>query len=91
MRTQTFADNKVNDQRYEIKFENCVKDKNNFFILSETLLFFFEQKFILFWETFFKIHKNLITSAIFFAEADIKKHRYASAKASNAALVKLTD
>ena len=40
---------------------------------------------------FFKIPKNLITSAFFFAEADTKKHRYASAKASNAALVKLTD
>ena len=32
MRTQTFVDNKVNDRRYEIKFENCVKDKNHFFI-----------------------------------------------------------
>ena len=62
------------------------------FLLSETLLFFLEQKYILFSETyFFKIPKNLITSAFFFAEADTKKHRYASAKASNAALVKLTD
>ena len=62
------------------------------FLLSETLLFFLEQKYILFLETyFFKIPKNLITSAFFFAEADTKKHRYASAKASNAALVKLTD
>ena len=32
MRTQTSVDNTVNDLRYEIKFENCVKDKNNFFI-----------------------------------------------------------
>ena len=32
MRTQTSVDNTVNDQRYEIKFENCMKDKNNFFI-----------------------------------------------------------
>ena len=31
-RTPTSADNKVNDLHYEIKFENCVKDKNNFFI-----------------------------------------------------------
>ena len=62
------------------------------FLLSETLLFFLEQKYILFLETyFFKIPKNLITSAFFFAEADTKKHRYASAKASNAALVKLAD
>ena len=29
---------------------------------------------------FFNIPKNLITSAFFFAEADTKKHRYASAK-----------
>ena len=26
-RIQTSVDNTVNDQRYEIKFENCVKDK----------------------------------------------------------------
>ena len=32
MRTQTFVDNTVNDLRYEIKFENCVKDKKIFFI-----------------------------------------------------------
>ena len=32
MRTQTSVDNTVNDLRYEIKFENCVKDKNNIFI-----------------------------------------------------------
>ena len=27
---QTSVDNKVNDLLYEIKFENCMKDKNNF-------------------------------------------------------------
>ena len=32
MRTETSVDNTVNDVRYEVKFENCVKDKNNFFI-----------------------------------------------------------
>ena len=32
MRTQTSVDNAINDLRYEIKFENCKKDKNNFFI-----------------------------------------------------------
>ena len=32
MRTQTCVDNTVNDLRHEIKFENCVKDKDNFFI-----------------------------------------------------------
>ena len=31
-RIQTSVDNTVNDLRYEIKFENIVKDKDNFFI-----------------------------------------------------------
>ena len=45
-RIQTSVDNTVNDLRYEIKFENCVKDKNNFFIkwniafLSWTKMYF---------------------------------------------------
>ena len=61
------------------------------FLLSETLLFFLEEKYVLFSEAhFFKIPKDLITSA-FFVKADTKKHRYASAIASNVALVKLTD
>ena len=38
-RIQTSVDNTVNDLRYEIKFENRVKDKNNF-LLSEKLLSF---------------------------------------------------
>ena len=44
--TQTSVDNAVNDLSYEIKFENCVKDKNNFFIkrsiafLSWTKIYF---------------------------------------------------
>ena len=32
MRTQIYLDNTVNDLPYKIKFENCMKDKNNFFI-----------------------------------------------------------
>ena len=32
MGTQTSVDNTINDLRYEIKFENCVKDKTNLFI-----------------------------------------------------------
>ena len=57
IRTQTSVDNAVSN-RYEIKFENCVKHK--------TLLFFLEQKYVLFSETYyFKIPKNLITSAFF--------------------------
>ena len=56
------------------------------------MLFFLEQRYILLSETyFFKIPKNLITSAFFFAEADTKKHRYASAKASDPTLVKRAD
>ena len=35
MRTWKSVDNTVNDLRYEIKFENCVKDKNSFFKLWE--------------------------------------------------------
>ena len=62
------------------------------FLLKETLLFFFKQSYILFSEGYlFKIPKNLIASNYFFAEADTKKHRYASVKAPNTALVKLTD
>ena len=58
MRIQISVDNTVYDMRYEIKLEN--------FLLSETLLFFLERKYILFSETyFFEIPKNLITSAIF--------------------------
>ena len=49
-RIQTSVDNTVNDLRYKIKFENCVKDKNNF-LLSDALLFFFKQKYVLFLET----------------------------------------
>ena len=60
------------------------------FLLNKTLLSFFKQKYILFLETyFFKISKNLITSTFLSGEADTKKHRYASEKASNATLVKL--
>ena len=39
-RMQTSVDNTVNDLRYEIKFENCVKDKNNFFI-KQSIAFLF--------------------------------------------------
>ena len=38
-RIQTSVDNTVNDLRYEITFENRVKDKNNF-LLSEKMLSF---------------------------------------------------
>ena len=58
--------NTVNNLRYEIKSENCVKDKNNFFI-NQNIAFLFKQKHVLYMETyFFKIPKKLLTSAFFF-------------------------
>ena len=90
-------DNTVNHMRYEIKVENRVKDKNNFFI-KRNIAFLFSKKKIYSWRhTFFKISKNLNASAffffifIFFTKEDTEKYRYALAKASNAALLKLTD
>ena len=70
--------------RYEVKFENCVKDKNNFTaFLSWTKIYFILED---------KIPKNLVIYLnIFFAKADTEKHRHASAKVLNPALVKLTD
>ena len=38
---QTFVGNTVNNLRYEIKSENCVKDKNNFFI-NQNIAFLFK-------------------------------------------------
>ena len=38
-RIQTSMDNTVNDLRYEIKFENRVKDKNKCFIKRNIFLF----------------------------------------------------
>ena len=82
MRTQTSADNTVNDLRSKIKFENRVKDKNNLFIKWNTsFLFLFFFQYLLFLEMYyFKNPKNLIASA-FFSEADTKRRRYTSAKA----------
>ena len=90
-RIQTSVDNTVNDLRYEINFKIVLKTKIAF-LLTKTLLFIFKQYYILFMETHFcKIPRNLISSAIFFGEADTKKHRYALGKSSNAALVKFTN
>ena len=62
------------------------------FLLSKILLFFLQQKYSLFSETyFFKIPKNLITSSVFLPRQILKKHRYASPKASYPALVKLIE
>ena len=40
MRTHISVDNAVNDLRYEIKFENCVKDKKNFSIKQKIAFLF---------------------------------------------------
>ena len=44
MRTQTSMDNTVNNLRYEIKFENCVKEINNSFIMRDIALFLEQKK-----------------------------------------------
>ena len=62
------------------------------FLLSETLLFFFWTKtYFIVGDIFFKYSQRFNYLSFFFAEVDTKKHRYSSTKASNAALVKLTD
>ena len=72
MKAHTSVDNTVNDLLYEIKFENCVKGKNNLFIKRN--IAFFRTIFFLFSETyFFKIPKKLITSAFFFLPRQILK------------------
>ena len=65
-----------------------MKSSLKIFKMFETLLFFFKQKYISFLETYFLRFLRIL--GIFFAEADTKKHRYASGKTSNTALVKLT-
>ena len=90
-RIQTSVDKTVNNLRY--KFQNRIKNKNNFFI--KRTIAFFKTKIHLFLEKyffhFFRIPKNIIASAFFFffVEADTKDHKYASAKVSNAPLVNL--
>ena len=39
LRTQTSVDNTVNYLHYEIKFENCVRDKNNFYSAKDCFSF----------------------------------------------------
>ena len=52
MRTQTSVDNTVNDLHYEIKFENCVKDKNNFFV-KKHFFSFLNKNIFYFWRHIF--------------------------------------
>ena len=84
-RIETSVDNTVNDLRYEIKFEN-IRNVRNIAFLFWTKIYF------ILGDVFFKIPKNLILGVfVFFAEADAKNHRYATAKTLNAAPLKLTD
>ena len=57
--------NTVNDLRYDIKFENCVKDKNNLFIERNIAFLSWTKIYFILGDTIFKIAKNLITSAFF--------------------------
>ena len=66
-------DNAINDLHYEIKFETCVKDKNNSFIKRNCCSFLNKNIFYSWRRIFFKIPMNLIASAFFIVEADIKK------------------
>ena len=52
MRTQTSVDNTINDLRYEIKFETCVKDKITF-LVKETLFSFLNKHVFYIREIFF--------------------------------------
>ena len=95
IKTKTSLNNTVNDLHYEIKFENCVKDKNIIFIMQNVAFLFWTKIYFILGDIFFKIPKyfsNTSASFFFFLPRQIvKKNRYASAKASNAALVKLSD
>ena len=71
-----------------LTFANCINTEGLTLFL---LLFFFKQKCILFWETYFLRFLKIQLPQHFFAEVYTKKHKCASANASNAALVKLTD
>ena len=67
MRIQKSVDNTVNDLCHEIKFENLVKNKNNFFTKQNIFLLFFKKIHIIFifGKVFLKIPKNSIASAFF--------------------------
>ena len=71
---QTSVENAVNDLRYEIKFGNHVKNKNNFLIKQE--IFFFKQKYRFFdsWKIIFLRILRIQLRRHFFAEADTRKH-----------------
>ena len=53
MRTQTSVDNTVNDLLYEIRSENCVKDKNNFFIKQKNAFLHWTKIYFIVGDIFF--------------------------------------
>ena len=73
MRTEISVDNTVNDLRYEIKFENCVKDKITFFEAKHCFSFLNKKIFYSWRHIFLKISKNLIASAFFLSSQILKK------------------
>ena len=74
-----------------MKFENCVKDKNDFFIKWKIAFLCWTKIFFILGAIILKDSWEFNYLSVFFAEADTEKHRYASAKVPNAALVKITD
>ena len=52
-RTHSSVDNTVNAMCYEVKFENCVKDKNNFFIKRSIAFLFQTKMYFIFGDMFF--------------------------------------
>ena len=87
MKIQTSVNNTVNDLHYEIKFENCVKDKNIIFIMQNVAILFWIKIYFILRTYFFKIPKYFLTTSAFFFFLP----RQIVKKTSNAALVKLTD
>ena len=83
-RIQTSVDNTVNGQLHEIKFENRVKNKKKFFIKHDISLFLKQKdKFCYSWKsTVLRFLRIQLRRRVFFAEADTKKQRHASAKPS---------
>ena len=52
-RIQTSVDNTINDLPYEIKFENHVKDKNNFFVKWNICFLFLNKNIFYTWTRIF--------------------------------------
>ena len=74
-------DNTGNDLRHEINFESCKKKKKQIFYSVKHFLSFVNKGkcFLILGKVVFIIPQNSIALALFFPEADTKKHRYASA------------